>query len=585
MGLRANLTRHIKILAMGQSRDREPFLRAEVTVGERRRRKLVSLRDVERSPRDALADLDANLITEEARREFLRRIQEAASTLVPTFRVVTRPGWTGPAFVLPNGFFVPRTADLAVSLPRAHRPYGPKFSGRLTLKGWHAIPILARGNTRLMLGIALAFVGPVADLLKSTTALIQIFGPPGAGKSAIAIAAGSVWGGDHDGVFSETWNNTANHLELVAAAHHATFLVLDETRLIDQSRGRRSEGIFSAVMRLAEGRTRGRLNQANDLFRSRTPILSTSNKSLDELALENRVSIDDAYRDRLVDVPLPFGGHGAFEDLHEHQTHHEFATELVRLAKKFHGSAAREFLVRITAELGRDEDALKAFLIERQEAYLRTAIARIPSPGRDIGRINQRFALIYAAASLAVKYDILPWTRKELCGALLACEAAHVAYVQAVASEAVEAARDADPLERLRTQVRDYVGRFVDLRRGLVDPTEEHDHTSCPGYVNSRSDGTVEYLFSDASFTEICGGNGPALRLKAELMHSGALLRDGHRPSTRRTIWASGDNRREPVIAIRASFFASREDDAGANRPPRNSSELVRFAERPRNQL
>jgi hypothetical protein len=130
-----------------------------------------------------------------------------------------------------------------------------------------------------------------------------------------------------------------------------------------------------------------------------------------------------------------------------------------------------------------------------------------------------------------------------------------VAYVRQASEAATSAARDADPHGRLRAHVRDEAHRFVDLRQGLVDPTEQHDHSKCPGYNNRRLDGTLEHLFSDAKFNEICGGKGPALRLKEELMRLGALLPDGHRPSTRRMIWASGENRREQVIAVRASFF------------------------------
>ena len=97
--------------------------------------------------------------------------------------------------------------------------------------------------------------------------------------------------------------------------------------------------------------------------------------------------------------------------------------------------------------------------------------------------------------------------------------------------------------------------RFVDLRRGLVDPRRNHDHARCAGYINQRPNGPLEYLFSDAMFNEICGGKGTALRLKDELISSSVLLPDGRRPSTRRIIWASGDNGREQVIAVRADFF------------------------------
>ena len=102
---------------------------------------------------------------------------------------------------------------------------------------------------------------------------------------------------------------------------------------------------------------------------------------------------------------------------------------------------------------------------------------------------------------------------------------------------------------------RDRGGSFVDLRDGLVGPDEHHDHDSCDGYVNEGPEG-LEYLFSEAKLREVCGGKAGALRAKARLDAAGWLVRDGARPSTRRTIWASGVNRREQVIAIRAEAFA-----------------------------
>ena len=197
---------------------------------------------------------------------------------------------------------------------------------------------------------------------------------------------------------------------------------------------------------------------------------------------------------------------------------------------------------------------MRGYLADQFARYLRLATGRISLPGRDLGRLHRRFATIFASA--AIRFGVLPWTAEGLTEALIACELAHVRRVRQASLAAASAARDADPLERLRAHVRDEAWRFVDLRQGLVDPTEEHVHATCPGYVNRHPDATLEYLFSDAKFSEICGGKGPALRLKAELMRSGALLRDGLRPSTRRMIWASGDNKREQVVAVRASSFS-----------------------------
>jgi putative DNA primase/helicase len=73
-----------------------------------------------------------------------------------------------------------------------------------------------------MMSIALAFAGPLGELLGGEQPMIQLVGAAESGKSSIAIAAGSVWGEHNDKErksFSESWNNTANNLEPIAAAH------------------------------------------------------------------------------------------------------------------------------------------------------------------------------------------------------------------------------------------------------------------------------------------------------------------------------------------------------------------------------
>jgi hypothetical protein len=141
-----NHTRHMQIIGMGESRDEGQFLDLLITTGGRRRPALLSLRDAGKFPRDALASLDANLLTEEARRESLRRFQEAARTMRPTFDVITRPGWAGDAFVFPDETFIPGEANLAVWLHRDHLPYGLKFKSKGTVKEWQPSPIWHAGT-------------------------------------------------------------------------------------------------------------------------------------------------------------------------------------------------------------------------------------------------------------------------------------------------------------------------------------------------------------------------------------------------------------------------------------------------------
>jgi hypothetical protein len=228
---------------------------------------------------------------------------------------------------------------------------------------------------------------------------------------------------------------------------------------------------------------------------------------------------------------------------------------MINLARSFHGVAADEFIRKLTKWRARNNVEMAAFLTRQVERYRRAAAERLLSPERDLGRFHNKIAKIFGAASLAIRFGILPWTQNELGLALLACEEAHVAYVRSASAAVAKSAREADPLERLKAHLRLHARRFVDLRRGLVDPKSNHEHASCAGYINQRPNGPLEYLLSDTTFNEICGGKAAALRLKDELISSNVMLPDGRRPSTRRMIWASRENGREQVIAVRADFF------------------------------
>ena len=187
-----------------------------------------------------LTALRLPLLSTAAQREFASCLQAAFGMRV-TFSVATRLGWHGGAFVYPSGDVI-GDHTFEVCLPNDVKGHGGKFCERGTLAGWQRLAALARGNTRLMMAMALAFVGPLGDLLKVEQVMVQLLGAVGSGKSAIAAAAGAMWGCNLDlplPTFSETWNNTVNKLDPIAALHHAMFLVLDETKSIDDDGQRR----------------------------------------------------------------------------------------------------------------------------------------------------------------------------------------------------------------------------------------------------------------------------------------------------------------------------------------------------------
>jgi putative DNA primase/helicase len=544
-----------QILAVGESEDGDRFLEIEVLLEGQRYSRLMSMRAVQDSTDQAIKHLGAPLLTRSMKNEFLEEAQQAFQGRKPKFRVVTKSGWSKSAFVLPDGTCIPQTNGLETCMPQELRAYADNFRCRGTLKGWKRIPEVAKGNTRLMLAVALSFTGPVVDALRLEPPMIQLFGSPGSGKTSIGVASGSSWGGGSDGLFLQSWNHTPNNAERLAVAFHATLLVLDETRVAEQSHSGKAPAILQLIMRLAGGQMKGRMTDVSSPLRFTMPMLSLSNFSLDEMAEGGRAEIDDAHRGRLIDVPTPTVGVGAFENLHGFENHAALSAELHKIARSHHGMAARVFLKEFAEGLRDDRTFLIGWLERRRRWYLEQARRSMVSTSRDLERIHQKFATIYAAGALAIDYEILPWSKGELSKALARCERAHVDHVARFLSP-VSPTRQQRPLhllERLRQHVAQNRSTFVDLRKGLIPRNTSHKHESCPGYFNQRPDGSVELLFSNAILNQLCGGFSGVKRLKSQLSKSGHLISDSNRGVTRRLIWKNGD--RVSVTAVHERAF------------------------------
>ena len=296
-----SLTKHIAIGAKGHSDEGRDFLRLSISeTGEEPRRETMSVDEFTLKPKETATALKLSPVASAALTEFKMRVHRASQERAAIFDVATRPGWHDGLFVFPNQTIIGPTGILSRSvstLPGAQRStlacfpideavYGAKYSGNGNLKGWRELCRLAKGNSRLTMAIALAFVGPLGELLGGDPPMIQLVGDAESGKSSIAIAAASVWGGHDSGKrksFSETWNNTTNFLEPIAAAHDSTFLVLDETELVDAKDSKPYPVIKKTVMRLYNGVRKGRSGQPGRLTWW-MGLLSTSNESLEEMA-------------------------------------------------------------------------------------------------------------------------------------------------------------------------------------------------------------------------------------------------------------------------------------------------------------
>ncbi len=162
-----------------------------------------------------------------------------------------------------------------------------RVSPNVTLQDWREkIGRLCLNNSRLMFAVSLAFTGPILRFVRAErSGGFEIYGSPETGKTTAAMVAGSVWGCHRqpDKGFLESWNTTANAVEVTALAHNDGLLILDETKA-QGNVTKRLELVLNVTMRLAEQREKKRLGGATEPRSWRFYFLSTSNFSLDEMA-------------------------------------------------------------------------------------------------------------------------------------------------------------------------------------------------------------------------------------------------------------------------------------------------------------
>ncbi len=173
--------------------------------------------------------------------------------------MVDRIGWHNNSFVTPGGAYgLSSNEKIELNTAVAHA-----FASAGTLDEWRtAIARPAAGNSRLVLAISLAFVGPLMHPIDPINFGIHLRGTSRSGKTTALRAAASVWGDGGDGGFIKTWCSTDNGLERIAAARNDTLLCLDEMGQAD------SRSIGAAVYMLGNGTGKqraGRDGRARDV--------------------------------------------------------------------------------------------------------------------------------------------------------------------------------------------------------------------------------------------------------------------------------------------------------------------------------
>jgi putative DNA primase/helicase len=498
--------RYFKLAVSGSEIDLPPFSMGEISSNPER---LYS----------ALSNAGLNVFTRKVKNKLLELLQTRKQE-PHSFKVATRLGWNSGAIVRPDEIIGAPKTTLERAFGNLDQQMLAKYRLRGTLEEWQAnIVSLCTGNSRLIFALSLAFTGPILRFVRgSRGGGFQFWGPKETGKTTAAMVAGSVWGchtgtGSREIGFAETWHTTANQVEITALAHNDCLLILDETTLAGSDDRERAQVVTTVVMRLSQLREKQRKTNVGPARSWRCYFLSTSNFTLDVLAQNGKVVLNDALRSRLTDVPLPTGGKGIYEDLHGLVSGDKLTDALIVRCRNYYGVAGREFQRQLVEDRQRSLKQPRESLSGWRTRYVRALKAKAKAEGlKPLQRSTGRCATVYAAGRLAIEYGIVPWNKKELLQAILSCQ---LDGLRSAKAEHLATDTSVSGLRRkLVAFLRDQRREFMDLdkekpRRG------KHRFGSVPGYSATFKGKKWLYLTAD-QLTRIIGGE-HAYQLKKEL--------------------------------------------------------------------
>jgi putative DNA primase/helicase len=218
------------------------------------------------------------------------------------------------------------------------------------------------------------------------------------------------------------WNNTDKGLEEIAVAHNDSYLVLDESKLLDKDVLAAAKIMQNRVYTLSggKGKTRSAMYE-NKVAEWQVSIFSTGECSLQQLAASGNVERLEGENVRVIDVNADAGAEmGIFESLPDGiNSSNELVHAIKDATHRYYGSAKPAFLKRLVADIQDDRESVKRKLEKGIEFFLnKHQVDR--NSGIQV-RIAKRFAIAYVAGSMAVKYGVLPFTKQDVMKGISTC--------------------------------------------------------------------------------------------------------------------------------------------------------------------
>ncbi len=318
-------------------------------------------------------------------------------------RLASAPGWMGDTFVSPGGSL--KTLRGGVEDVIVGFDCDDRFSARSTLEAYlDAVEPIVRGQPLILFLLAFGFVGPLLRFAPADmqNPIIELVGETERGKTALARATSSIWGGDPDSGIGtcDSWDFARAKLDELRAPHRDGLFVLDEANKAGRSRREQAQVINDAVFRLADTSSRRRFGDGGPPEPIRQAALSTSN-----LSMRNLVGDDTTAKRAVVTRVLTLEcdrPYGIFDSVPDGFASSKDVVEKLTSATVAHsGTAGHAFIERLSRYTANQIRRAVATGLERDATKRLAAVA-------DDARTSKTIAMTYVAAQIAQQLGVLP---------------------------------------------------------------------------------------------------------------------------------------------------------------------------------
>ena len=378
------------------------------------------------------------------------------------FIIVSTPGWHANGFALPGRFFSPDATAVPVIIdPNSVEHVGAFLTGEGVLRDWQqTVGKLARKSSPLCVAISAALAAPLLRKLNMDSFAINWFGTTSEGKSLTLKVAASVAGLFGPGNTMPSWADSEAGFEGQAMGHRDCVLPLDEA-----ADGEKAMSLAARARTLAFGIARNRPRTLAATYEKqhglenreyRIIVLSSSERALGEVAQQAGKPRLGGEEVRLIDVPASepdsqgiFDGKIKTEDEKSLlATTKALVEELSDASQKYQGHALPAFLTKLMTDKNWERTV---------RSYKDEFEAQVNAPGlKAVYRIRSNFAIIWAAAALAIDYKVLLWKKARTFRAIEKCFRRALAALQSPATTAAaesSASNSANVLQTLKEKL------------------------------------------------------------------------------------------------------------------------------------